>query len=326
MTERVTIKSIARSLGISHMTVSRALSDHPSVRPATRAAVQAKAESMGYVPSAAARAMRGDTWPILGLVLPNLLNEFYARLADALAREGEAAGLHVAIDLTNDDSAHEERAIARLEALNARAVLRVPAPGSPPRVGGGLRVIDFIRRGVDSAAPALLVDDASALAEAVDLLVAKGHRSIAYIGADLALSSGAERYRAVADALARRGLPLQANITMVGRPSFGFGADALRAAMAAHPRATAVVTAGFEISNGALDACLEMGLSFPRDLAFVGYGDPSAYRWLGGGITTISLPVEDLAREAVLLAVEPHVADPSTIPRHPARLIRRTSA
>ena len=91
---------------------------------------------MGYVPSAAARAMRGDTWPILGLVLPNLLNEFYARLADALAREGEAAGLHVAIDLTNDDGAHEDRALARLEALNARAVLRVPAPGSAPRAPG----------------------------------------------------------------------------------------------------------------------------------------------------------------------------------------------
>jgi LacI family transcriptional regulator len=326
MSGRATIKSIAESLGISHMTVSRALSDHPSVRPATRAAVQAQAEAMGYVPSAAARAMRGDSWPILGLVLPNLLNEFYARLADSLAREGEAAGLHVAIDLTNDDSGHEERALARLEALNARAVLRVPAPGSVPRAGGGLKVIDFIRRGDDGAAPALLVDDASALAEAIDLLVAKGHRRIAYIGADRALSSGAERHRAVAEALARHGLSLDPEITHVGRPSFDFGAEAARAIAEARPRATAVVTAGFEISNGALDACMEMGRTFPSDIAFVGYGDPASYRWLAGGITTISLPVEDLAREAVRLATEPRDADAAAIPRFPARLVRRASA
>ena len=75
-------------------------------------------------------------------------------------------------------------------------------------------------------------------------------------------------------------------MTHVGRPSFDFGAAAARAIMAARPRATAVVTAGFEISNGALDACLEMGLTFPDDIAFVGYGDPASYRWLAGGITT----------------------------------------
>jgi DNA-binding LacI/PurR family transcriptional regulator len=326
MTRRVTIKSIADSLGISHMTVSRALSDHPSVRPETRAAVQARAEAMGYVPSAAARAMRGDTWPILGLVLPNLLNEFYARLADALAREGEAAGLHVAIDLTNDDAALEDRALARLEALNARAVLRVPPPASAIRPHGDLKVIDFIRRSENGQGPALLVDDGPALAEAVDLLVGQGHRRIAYIGADLALSSGAERHRAVAEALARHGLSLQADITHVGRPGFDFGAAAARAIVAARPRATAVITAGFEISNGALDACLEMALSFPRDIAFVGYGDPAAYRWLAGGITTVSLPVEDLARAAVRLATEPQAPDATAIPRFPARLVRRGSA
>jgi DNA-binding LacI/PurR family transcriptional regulator len=326
MTGRVTIKSIAESLGISHMTVSRALSDSPAVRPATRAAVQARAEAMGYVPSAAARAMRGETWPILGLVLPNLLNEFYARMADALAREGEAAGLHVAIDLTNDDGASEDRALARFAALNARAVLRVPAPGAGPRAGGEMTVIDFIRRGVDDTAPALLVDDGAALAEAVDLLVAKGHRRIAYIGADLALSSGAERHQAVSAALSRHGRSLDRDIAHLGRPGFDFGAAAARAIAAARPRATALITAGFEISNGALDACLELGLSLPSDIAFVGYGDPASYRWLAGGITTVSLPVEDLARAAVRLAMGEPEVDATAPARFPARLVRRASA
>jgi DNA-binding LacI/PurR family transcriptional regulator len=322
MTGRVTIKSIAESLGISHMTVSRALSDHPSVLPATRAAVRARAEAMGYVPSAAARAMRGETWPIFGLVLPTLRNEFYAGFADAIARDGEAAGLHVAIDLTNDDSALETRAIARLEALNARAVLRVPAPGSSPRRVSAMKVIDFIRRSGDSAAASLLLDDSRALAEAVDLLVAQGHRRIGYIGAERALSSGAERHRAVAEALARHGLSLEGDIAHVGRPGFAFGGAAARAIAAARPRVTAMMTAGFEISNGALDACLGLGLAFPGDIAFVGYGDPASYRWLAGGITTVALPVEDLAREAVRLVGEPGAATA----RLPARLVRRASA
>ena len=114
-------------------------------------------------------------------------------------------------------------------------MLRVPAPGSAARPTDGLKVIDVIRRGGDDTVPALLVDDAPALAEAVERLVAAGHRRIAYIGADLALSSGAERHRAVAVALARHGLSLEADITHVGRPGFDFGAAAARTVMAALP-------------------------------------------------------------------------------------------
>jgi LacI family transcriptional regulator len=99
---------------------------------------------------------------------------------------------------------------------------------------------------------------------------------------------------------------------------------AARAIAAARPRATAMVTAGFEISNGALDACLELGLSFPGDIAFVGYGDPASYRWLAGGITTVSLPVEDLARAAIRLAMG--AGDTNGPARFPARLVRRASA
>ncbi len=103
MSNRVTIKSIARDLGISHMTVSRALSDHPNVRPDTRKAVQDHARKVGYVKNAAAKAMRGDGTKIVGLLLPNIVNEFYARFANTLAQSCEDHSLHLIIHLTNDD-------------------------------------------------------------------------------------------------------------------------------------------------------------------------------------------------------------------------------
>ena len=82
---RVTIKSIARDLGLSHMTVSRALSGHGNVHPDTRDKVLARAREVGYVRSSAANAMRGDPTGIVGLLLPNIVNEFYARFANTLA-------------------------------------------------------------------------------------------------------------------------------------------------------------------------------------------------------------------------------------------------
>lgn len=68
---------------------------------------------------------------------------------------------------------------------------------------------------------------------------------------------------------------------------------------------TALVCGGFEISNAALDACLEKGMRFPRDMAFVGFGDPRAYRWINDGISTISLPVRAMAQWAVAMVLRP---------------------
>ena len=129
MSGRVTIKSIAEDLGISHMTVSRALSNHPNVLKETREAVLKRARELGYVKSAAARAMRGDETRIVGLLLPNIVNEFYARFANTMALACEAQSLQLIIHLTGDDPGAEEKALERLHEVQAQGVVMVPSPG-----------------------------------------------------------------------------------------------------------------------------------------------------------------------------------------------------
>ena len=90
MAQRVTIKSIAQDLGISHMTVSRALSNHPSVREETRKTVLERAAELGYVRSAAASAMRGDATGIVGLLLGS--PTFGPRITGGLAAAGIQPG------------------------------------------------------------------------------------------------------------------------------------------------------------------------------------------------------------------------------------------
>ena len=149
MKTRVTIKSIAKDLGISHMTVSRALSGNPNVHKDTRDRIEKRARELGYVKSAAARAMRGEATQIVGLLLPNLLNEFYAAFANAMALVCEQNGFHLIIHLTNDDIALEGRALDRLREVQAMAVVMVPAPGDGLQQEtnlGGMKAIQLIRQ------------------------------------------------------------------------------------------------------------------------------------------------------------------------------------
>ncbi len=323
---RVTIKSIARDLHISHMTVSRALSGNPNVSAATRRLVQAHAAALGYVKSSAANAMRGSPTGIIGVLLPNIVNEFYARFANVLALLCADRNLDLVIHLTNDDALRERQSLLRLQALQAATVIMVPAPGLPGQAKSlpqATRIIYLIRTGTNPEADRLLIDDAVSIAAAVDHLVVSGRRRIGFIGADASLSSGRARAGAFLQAMHRHGIAPDPGHFHTGAPGFGMARQTMDALLdAAHPP-QAVICGGFEISNGALEACLHRGLRFPEDLAFVGYGDPPAYQWLGGGISTISLSADDLARRAIAL-IEGDTAQGNAA--SPTRLILRHSA
>lgn len=301
MAPRITIKSIAQDLGVSHMTVSRALSGHTNVREDVRAAIIKHAATLGYIKSAAATAMRGDATRIVGLLLPNIINEFYAGFANALALHCADHAFNMMIYLTNDDAKREKQSLLRLQEMQATTVVMVPAPqeeNASLQIPESMNIIQLIR--TSSHYPksgALLIEDSVPIRDAVLYLASKGHSHIGFIGSHESLSSGRTRLAAYQGAIEEAGLKIDKHIIRTDTPSFEMGAkNAL--SIRKNSGATALICGGFEISNGALDACLRHGLLLPQDLAFVGYGDPSFYEWIAGGITTIALPFDALAKQA----------------------------
>ncbi|WP_380053979.1 LacI family DNA-binding transcriptional regulator [Falsihalocynthiibacter sp. SS001] len=303
MSKRVTIKSIAKDLGISHMTVSRALTDNPNVQKETREAVRRHAQDVGYVRSAAAGTMRGNVSPIIGLLVPNIRNDFYARFANKLAEECEAAGLQLIIHLTKDDHQIERHCISRLREIQARAVITVPTP-EPKELDQitdvGLDEIQLIRKRQTSPnTPAVLVDDALAIRDAVLHLHRTGHRRIAYLGAPVTLSSGRHRLDAYRSGLKQAGIVEDRRLVLTDSPSISMG-NRLTRKILSETDASAIICAGFEISEGALKAAIQTETLNSR-LAFVGYGDPDYYSWIGRGLCSIRVPVDELAECAISL-------------------------
>lgn len=284
------------------MTVSRALSNHPNVQQEKRDAILKRAQELGYVRNAAAKAMRGDGSMIVGLLLPNIVNEFYARFANAMAMACEKKSYHLVIHLTNDDIEVERQSIQRLREVQAMAVVMVPAPGSPSdsaTVVQNMNVIQLIRqRPMDVPNASMLIEDSAALGEAVAHLAKQGHRNIAFIGGDSSLSSGRERLAAFKNGLEKASLKELPELIHTANPSFSMGTECAGRVFEMN-KATAIVCGGFEISNGILNAFMRAGIKIDRDIAFIGYGDPSFYAWINGGISTIRVPVDQPAIEAV---------------------------
>ena len=314
------------------MTVSRAINNHPNVSEQVRQMVLNRAADLGYAQSSAAKAIRGLKTGTIGLLLPNILNEFYAHFANTLASLCEGSRQNLVIHLTDDDPQKEYQAILRLREIHADAVIMVPAnrleSSAPPTLPlKGMAILQLIRQREETEplTSSLQIEDSDALAAAVDHLVAQGHKHIAYIGPSRHTSSGKARYEAFMTALRINNLDIVEDLVIASGASYQHGFDAASSLVAPGGKAGAIVCGGFEISRGALEAIMQSDLSMPEDIGFVGYGDPSVYTWLQGGVTTIQVPVDELARATYRALEETAPGSNSRISQSASLIIRHTT-
>ncbi|PIB95373.1 hypothetical protein CSW60_22030 [Caulobacter sp. X] len=315
---------------MSHMTVSRALNDHPNVSANVRERVLKLATEAGYVQSASAKSLRGLKSGAVGLLLPNIVNEFYAQFAQAFGDLCAQQRLNLVIHLTGEDEDRERQALTQLRGLHADTAIIVPTVrghyGLAGPIGSGMRLL-FLTRTPSDAPPAAAVeiDDQGAIAQAVSHLANAGHQEIAFIGPTTALSTGRSRHDAFLRAMHAASLATPPERVIAGPPVYGHGRDAVRTLLASQARPTAILCGGVEITRGAIEQLLEANIALGDDLAFVGYGDPTIYSWLCGGVSSIALPIDALARSAFDLAtaVSPPPAQRMT---HDARLVVRRSS
>lgn len=290
----ITIKDIARDLGLSPATVARALSGAAHTRPETRARVLAAASRLGYIANDAARMMRGQTQRVVGLIVPDIVNSFYATMAEAMAELCEEADHRLVLAVTKDDPVREAAQIRALVAARAAAVALVPTRAPAAATAALARRQPFaqlIRRAERLDGDWFGIDEAGALQAATAHLVGLGHRRILLVCGHATYSTGGGRLAGYRRALAEAGLPFDPALVREGRPDIGHG----RTALAHRPAGvTAAIAAGVHLTAGMIEAIEAEGLAVPRDLSVVGFGDAPWQRWWRGGMTRMALPIREI--------------------------------
>ena len=311
----VTLRDIAADLALSHSTVSRALADHPSVKPATKLRVQTRARELGYVPNGLAQSMRGAHGPVLGLVIPDIRNEFYAGIAQIVADAAALHGFHLALSITDDNPEREWGDVRALLMSRAAGILITPSGGIRPETLAmlrGVQAAQLVRHHPGIPHEAVLIDDFSGIADATRHLVHYGHRDIAYIGTSPAISCGLERLQGFQSVMNAHGL--NARRTALGPPRPEFAQHAVTSLWAdTDQRPSALVIGSSSLTIGAIDTLRHLRLQWPHDVSVVGYGDPVWFKLLGSGLTTVQLPVQDMGRYATSLLLM-HLEGLSCVP------------
>lgn len=300
----VTLRDIAARLGLSHSTVSRALSGHPGINPETRARVLAAAQALGYVANASARALRGSRSTLIGLVIPDIQNEFYAAVARLVTETLARSGYQTVLAVTDDDALREAESLRDL--VEARAAGVIITPCATPRSDTltllrRMPVVQLARTHARIDADSVVIDDHAGIYAATQHLLVMGHRHIAYIGSHAGLSTGAARLQGFYDAHADAGVSVDDSRVLLGVPRPAIAQEALSRLMRQAIAPDAVVTGSSELTLGALLAAQSQHYAIPRQFSLTGYGNPAWFSLVCEGISTVQLPVEEVGLTAATL-------------------------
>jgi DNA-binding LacI/PurR family transcriptional regulator len=293
----ITAKEVAELTGVSISTVGRALSNDPRISAETKAKVRKAADNLGYVENSAARIMRGHSSKLVGLMLPDIRNDFYATIAEALSRCCDAEGYQIALSIADDREA-EVRHLKELVSAHVAGIVIVPTVSPKRETHGLLKTIphvQLLRRITSTPSAWFGVDDEDCLRIGTSHLLELGHRRIAYIGGTTDLSTGEARLKGFRRAFAEARIKRKDAIEALGPPNVKFGVQAMSKLMTNKNRPTGVITGSVQVTQAVLETLSVLRISVPEELSVVGFGDAPGFDWWGPGLTTMKMPVQELA-------------------------------
>ncbi|MEV0612936.1 LacI family DNA-binding transcriptional regulator [Nonomuraea sp. NPDC050404] len=304
-TRKPTMADVARHAGVSLKTVSRVVNQEPHVRASLQQRVQSAINALGYRRNeAAARLARGASVLTLGLVMENISNEFYSRLAAAVE---SATAEHEALVVfgSYEESAEKERML--IESMYARGVdsmIIVPSAADhgwlAAHAGLTTVFVDRVPPGLE-AADVVLLDDVWGGRLATEHLLSHGHRRIALISDDDGVSSVHDRATGYRTALAGAGVAADESLVVRG---------VFEPRRAAHEVSRlldlpAPPTAFFATNNRAAIGILQALRERPERPAYVGFDDFALADVFSPGVTVVRYDTARLARAAVDLLLNP---------------------
>lgn len=319
-----TITDVSKKAGVSRSTVSRLIAGNGYVSDEARKAVEAAIQELGYRPNTMARGLRSNRSDIIGGVVVNVSSPFYAQMIGGMQETARSAGKSIIVASGYADRDEEAHAIIEL--------LDRACDGLILYLENALRddVLDIVARsktpvvtvGGNECPPArarVTIDNVSGARAGMRLLLAEGHRHIAYLSGGTIYRDTYERLSGIDAALAEAGLTRDDIYVEHGSFSETFGQAATARLLIERPETTAIFAGDDDVAAGALLALKAAGKRVPEDISLLGFDDNFHARHLTPGLTTIRQPVDEAGRVAtrLLLSIldgEPPAAPVITIP------------
>lgn len=328
----ITLKDVAAAAKVSRATAARALNSYGYVGDETAMRVIEAADRLGYRANRVAQALRSGQLPIVGFVPGDIQNPFFARIAHDLDAELRKHGHNLLIASSEENVGQERDVLESLRALSIRGFILAPTSATDnqhivnlTREGIPLVLIDRLVSEVDC--DTILVDNEGGAREAVDYLVANGHRRIGLLRDESRIFTAQERLLGYQNSIRSHGIAVDETLVSVSRSTVEQAIEATIRLFSRRNPPTALFTVDSLMTQGALLALRSMGLSIPQEVSLVGFDDFNLATFTDPQITVVAQPIPEMGPLAAQLLLD-RLAGNKAAPRHirfPTRLIVRGS-
>ncbi|GIL27307.1 LacI family transcriptional regulator [Actinocatenispora comari] len=320
----LTMRDVAERLGVSPMTVSRALRGRPGIGAATRERVLAEVAALGYRPNKLARGLRsGGPHELIGLLVTNLGNPFYSQLAVGVEQVAVRYGARVMLGSTGADPDSEHEVVDDLLERGVDGLVVVPAGHEHGHLGAvqrrGTPVVLAASPPMGADVDCVLVDDFGGTRDACRRLIEHGHRRIGFLGLPAALWTGSERFRGYAFALDEAGIEVDERYVRRLRGDVDTIEAAAHELIDQSEPPTALLTANNRNTVGALRALRFRDAEAPR-VELAGFDDVELADVLHLPLTVVSYDPIEIGRSAATLLFD-QLAGSDPVAQHRSRRV-----
>jgi DNA-binding LacI/PurR family transcriptional regulator len=292
LAQKIKLSTIADALGVSTATVSLALRDSALVADRTRERIKAHARAIGYIYNRRAASLRTSRSGIVGVVVHDIMNPFYAEILRSIETELDRSRQTFILCNHYDQVEKQRTFIDTLLQLGADGVIMSPAIDTPPgdielAENNALPVVLIARTVQGARVPVFRGDDAYGIGLATDHLIGLGHRRIAMIGGTDETSTGRDRYRGYVAAMQRAGLEAKPQWRLPGPRTKQAGFEITGSFLALPDRPSAAVCWNDLVAIGLMNGLARAGLAPGRDISVTGYDDLEEARISMPALTTV---------------------------------------
>jgi len=301
-----TLQTIADMVNVSRSTVSRVLNNKwkkHGISQATADKITSRAKELHYLKNEAARSLRKKKTFTIGVIVRDITNPFYSQLVKFVESSLYTKGYIIIICNTNYDLDRESGHINVLLSRRVDGIILSPIQKSIKNIfkikdrNVPLALFDCKINKFD--ADYILVDNEAGTMEAVNHLIAHGHKKIGYIGGNSYDSNNRLRYVGYRKALSKASLSMTEHYVKHGNYTFKHGYEAITELLRSSDAPTAFFAANNRIVLGACKGIMDCGLQIPDDVSIIGFDDFETATMLPSPLTVIRQPLRELAFNAV---------------------------
>ena len=306
----IKLEDLAEKLGVSKVTISKALRNHPDISDATKMKVKALAEKLGYMPNYMAKNLSSRKSNIIGLVVPKIAHLFFGSIIESIYDTAFENNYEIILTVSQESSEREKKHIMSLLSMRVDGLIisitqetkDVSIFQRALKLNVPIVFIDRVPNLKD--VPAVTVDDKGGASSAVENFVNEGIKNIGHIGGYQHVNIGKARFQGFAEAMKKNNIPINENWISIG----GFGEeDGYKGFNKIYeggsiPEAILAVT--YPVALGIYAAASEHGIRIPGDIKVTCFGSNTYKRSVPSVFSFVDQPTTELGSEAVNLMIK----------------------